>query len=35
MQAFLKFVNFYCWFIINFSQQTHSLIECSKNEIFL
>ena len=35
MQAFLKFVNFYCWFIVNFSQQTHFLIKCSKNKVFL
>ena len=35
MQAFLRFVNFYCQFIINFSQWTHFLTECSKNKIFL
>ena len=35
MQAFLEFVNFYCWFIINFSQWTHSLTECSKSKVFL
>ena len=35
MQVFLKFVNFYHQFIINFSQQTHFLIECSKSKVFL
>ena len=35
VQAFLEFVNFYCWFIINFSQWTCSLTEYSKNKVFL
>ena len=35
MQAFLEFVNFYCWFIVNFLQQTCFFIECSKSEVFL
>ena len=35
MQAFLEFVNFYCQFIVNFSQWICSFIECSKSKIFL
>ena len=35
MQTFLKFVNFYHQFIVNFSQWIHFLTEYSKSKIFL